>query len=248
MSESTLAPDAVDEEPAATSGRSRVVDVTRAVTFAAFVVVAMSAVVGNWLRSQNVDNEYMYDLVQRTIKYGGTYYENGIHDKGPLEPFVYHTAAWITSPDGFWYAISFFIAVAAATLAVAAARTARTMGANRNLAVAAAAVTFVHFTLSRSDYAGVLYARNMTTALLAVAWILALSRAPWTTRRRALAAVIGCGFVLGLAVQTLFTTAFAGGAVAIMVFGAVRLERPPEESRRLNIAFVASGFATFISE
>ena len=59
--------------------------------------------------------------------------------------------------------------------------------------------------------------------------------------------MIGCGFVLGLAVQTLFTTAFAGGAVAIMVFGAVRLQRPPEETRRLNIAFVASGFATFIS-
>ena len=61
------------------------------------------------------------------------------------------------------------------------------MGANRNLAVAAAAVMFVHFTFSGADYAGVLYARNMTTALLALTWIVALSNAPWTTARRALA-------------------------------------------------------------
>jgi hypothetical protein len=236
------------EEPTQDVARpARVVQATRALTFAALVITAAAAIIGNWLRAQNVDPEYMYDLVQRTIRYGGTYYENGVHDKGPLEPLVYHAAAWITSPDGFWYGISFFIAVAAAILAVAAARTARTMGANRDLAVAAATVTFVHFTLSRSDYAGVLYARNMTTALLAIAWIVSLSTTPWTTPRRALAAVLGCGFVLGLAVQTLIPTAFAGAAVAIMVFGAVRLERPAEESRKLNRAFVASGFVTFAS-
>lgn len=250
MPESTPATDAVDEErPGAqhVPVRSWSVDATRALTFAAFVVVAAGAVIGNWLRAQNVDPEYMYDLVHRTIRYGGTYYENGIHDKGPLEPLVYHAAAWITSPDGFWYAISLFIAIAAVILGCAAARTARSMGASRNLAVAVTVVMFVHFTLSHADYAGVLYARNMTTALLAIAWIVALSNAPWTTPQRAHATVIGCGFVLGLAVQTLITTAFAGLAVAIMVFGTVRLQRPDDERPHLDRVFVVSAFATFMT-
>lgn len=246
MSEPTLTAGAEPTAPEAPR-RSMLADLTRAVTFASLLIVAASAIVGNWQRSQNVDPEYMYDLVQRTIKYGGTYYESGIHDKGPLEPIVYHAAAWITSPNGFWYGISFFIAIAAAILGGAAARTARTMGANRNLALAAAVAMFLHFTLSRVDYAGVLYARNMTIALLAIASIVALSGAPWTTARRARVAVIGCGFVLGLAVQTIVTTAFAGFAVAFMVFGAVRLQRPSDETRRLDLTFVASGFVTFIS-
>jgi hypothetical protein len=254
MSDSTLTTDAVGEEHPEVHAQarqvprgSRSVSVTRAVTFAAFVVVAAGAVVGNWLRAQNVDPEYTYDIVHRTIKYGGTYYENGIHDKGPLEPFVYHAAAWITSPDGFWYGISFFIAIAAVILGCAAARTARSLGASRNLAVAAAAVMFVHFTLTGADYAGVLYARNMTTALLAIAWIVSLSKAPWTNARRAQAAVLACGFVLGLAVQTLMTTAFTGFAVAIMVFGSVRMQRPRDERARLDRVFVASGIATYLS-
>ena len=87
-----------------------IVDATRVLTFVTFVVVFAAAVIGNWLRSQNVDPEYTYDIVLRTIRFGGTYYENGIHNKGPLEPFVYQVAAWISSRDSFWYAISLFIA------------------------------------------------------------------------------------------------------------------------------------------
>src|SRR5215212_352989 len=94
-------------------------------TFAAFVVVFAAAVIGNWQRSQNVDPEYTYDIVLRTIRFGGTYYENGIHNKGPLETFAYQAGTWISTHDSFWYAISLFIAVAAGIIGVAAARTAQ---------------------------------------------------------------------------------------------------------------------------
>jgi hypothetical protein len=240
-------PPAPTPEPVAPLRAWRLPDVTRAVTFAVFALVFASAVVGNWLRAQNVDPQYMYDLIQRTIKYGGSYYASGIHDKGPLEPIVFHAAAWITSPDGFWYGISLFIAIAGLILGAAGARTARSAGANRDLAVAVAAVMFIHFVMSRADYAGVLYARNMTTALLAITWIIALSAAPWTTKRRATFAVIASGCALGLAVQTLLPTVFAGFAVAIMVFGEIRDRRPADETRHFDRVFVASGFLTFIS-
>jgi hypothetical protein len=248
----TLTSEPVDAPPAPAAGPAArrawgLADVTRAVTFAVFAVVFASAVVGNWLRSQNFDPEYMYDLIQRTIKYGGSYYASGIHDKGPLEPVLYHAAAWISSPDGFWYAISLFIAIAGLILGAAGARTARAGGANRDLSLAVAAVMFVHFVLSRSDYAGVLYARNMTTALLAITWIVLLSNAPWTTKGRARLAVIASGFALGLAVQTLLPTVFAACAVALMVFGEIHDRRPVDETRHLDRMFVASGFLTLVS-
>jgi len=224
-----------------------IVDATRVLTFATFVVVFAAAVIGNWLRSQNVDPEYTYDIVLRTIRFGGTYYENGIHNKGPLEPFVYQVAAWISTRDSFWYAISLFIAIAAVIIGAAAARTAQSFGANRDLGIAAAVVVFVHFALGPSDYAGVLYARNMTTPLLALAWIIMLWDRAWSDRRRALGAAITTGALLGIAVQTLLSTAFAAIPVALVVLASTRLRRPRGEYARLDVAFVGAGALAFAS-
>src|SRR4051794_16641849 len=151
----------------------RVGDVVWVVTIATFATVFAAAAIGNWRRSQNVDPMYAYDILLRTLRYGGTYYQNGIHNKGPLEIFVFQAASWITSHDGFWYGISFFIAVGAAIIGFAAARTAQAFRGSKEIAIAAAAVVFVHLTIGPSDYAGVLYARNMTTPLLATAWTIA---------------------------------------------------------------------------
>jgi hypothetical protein len=227
--------------------KRKIGDATLVITFASFVVVFAAAVVGNWRRSQNVDPEYAYDIVLRTIRFGGTYYENGIHNKGPLETFVYHAATWISSRDGFWYAISLFIAIGAAVIGAAAARTAQAFGANRDLAAAAAAVVFVHFALSPSDYAGVLYARNMTTPLLAAVWIIMLWDRAWTDRRRALAATIVVGAILGIAAQTLISTAFAALPLALVTLALVRMRRPKREYWRLDAALVGAGALAFLS-
>jgi hypothetical protein len=224
-----------------------IADATRVVTFASFVVVFAAAVIGNWQRSQNVDPEYTYDIVLRTIRFGGTYYENGIHNKGPLETFVYQAATWISTHDSFWYAISLFIAIAALIIGTAAARTAQSFGANRDLGIAAAVVVFVHFALGPSDYAGVLYARNMTTPLLALAWIILLWDRAWSDRRRALAAAVTTGALLGIAVQTLLSTAFAAIPVALVVLGLLRLRRPRAEHARLDLSFVGAGALAFAS-
>jgi hypothetical protein len=224
-----------------------VADLTRIATFAFFVVLFAAAVVGNWLRAQNVDPEYAYDIVLRTIRFGGTYYENGIHNKGPLEPLVYQSASWITSRDGFWYAISLYIAIAALILGFAAFRTTRVFGGNRDLAVAAGAVVFVHFTFAPSDYAGVLYARNMTTPLLAIAWVIILWERVWVDRRSTLLGVAVAGGALGLAVQTLTTTAFAATAISLTALVYARQRRPKSEQALIDGVFIGSGALVFLS-
>src|SRR5207302_3047315 len=156
-------------------------------------------------------------------------------------------AAWISSHDSFWYTISLFIAIAAVVIGAAAARTAQTFGADRDLGIAVAAVVFVHFALGPSDYAGVLYARNMTTPLLALAWIILLWDRAWSDRRRARAATITTGVLLGVAVQTLLSTAFAAIAVALVVLALARLRRPRAEYAGLDVAFVAAGALAFAS-
>lgn len=217
------------------------------ITIATFVVVFAAGVIGNWQRSQNVDPEYTYDIVLRTIHFGGAYYENGIVNKGPIDPFLYQAASWITSRDGFWYGISFFIAIAALIVAIAAARTVQAFGGHRDLGIAAGAIVFVHLVFGRSDYSGVLYPRNETTAMLALVWIILLWDRAWIDRRRALVAAIVSGALLGLAVQTLTTTAFAAAAVSLTLLALARLRRPKDEHGRIDIAFVVAGAVAFLS-
>jgi len=195
--------------------RARVDVTVRWLTVLVLGVVAVVPIVGNELRVQDVDPMFMRNVIERTAKYGGAYYENGIYNKGSLEPIVYDIAHRITSYDGFWFAISLFVALASIVLAYAAARTAQFAGANRSVALAAAAVVYVHFTLGDSDYARVLYSRNLTVTLLAVAWTIALSDRMWSTPRNASRSAIAVGALLGFATQGLLTTVFAGAAVSL---------------------------------
>ena len=106
----------------------RVSDAVWVVTIATFAVVFAAAVIGNWQRSQNVDPMYAYDIMLRTMRLRRHLLPKRNHDKGPLEIFAFQAASWITSRDGFWYGISFFIAVGATIIGFAAARTAQAFG------------------------------------------------------------------------------------------------------------------------
>jgi hypothetical protein len=77
--------------------------------------------------------------------------------------------------------------------------------------------------MSRADYSGVLYSRNMTIAILAVAWTLAVWDRPWSgSARRRLAVVAVVGMLLGLCVQTLLTSVFAAAVVGAMSLARLR--------------------------
>ncbi len=201
----------------------------------------------NLRRVQDFDPQYIRVIVERVQAFGGTFYENGIHNKGPLEPFVYWLARQVGSYDGFWYVISLLVALAAGVIAWAAWATARVVGTRDDLAIAVAIVVFIHFSLFGADYAGVLYARNMTTTLLAVVWIGMLADPVWSTARRRLTAVIVAGAVLGLAVQTLLTTAFTAAAVAATLLVMLSTRASRREVRRLGAGLLGAAALVVVS-
>ncbi|HRE01978.1 MAG TPA: hypothetical protein PLV68_11815 [Ilumatobacteraceae bacterium] len=85
---------------------------------AVFMVGAfvLAALFGNEHRSQDWDPMYARDVVLRSMRFGGTFVENGLVNKGPLEAAVYRLAASLSSYDGYWFVISAFVLIAAALI------------------------------------------------------------------------------------------------------------------------------------
>lgn len=155
----------------------------------------------------NYDPQYMRVLVERTMEQGGSYYSNGIHNKGPLEPLLYEVAGILGGRDGWWFVVAVFALAAAVCVGLVAAVVAVRVGGSTLLGVCVAVAAIVHLTVSDADYAGVLYARNVTTALIASALGLAAYGPFWATPRRRRRAASAIGLAAGLAVQTLLTAA-----------------------------------------
>jgi hypothetical protein len=131
-------------------------------------------------------------------------------------------------------------------LAYAAARTARFAGATREIGIAAGAVVFVHFTISRSNYAGVLYIRNMTTLLLAAAWVFLIEDRVWLTPRRRKVAGVIVACLLGLALQSLLST-FAAAVLGLVALATVWSRVELEERLPLAALMAGSALVTFLS-
>ena len=189
-------------------------------TWAFVALMVVAAFFHNEYRAQNWDPQQTRVYVERTLRFGGTFYENGLLNKGPLEPLIYRVAAAITSWDGFWFAISAFVIVAAAIVARAAQQTVRSLGGHRILGTAVGIGVFFHFSLGKADYAGVLYSRNMVIVVLAGAWLVALNPQRWLPVRSRWSAIL-TGVLLGLAMQTLVVCAIAAGAVALLALDSI---------------------------
>ncbi len=184
-----------------------------------FLVGAMvvAAFFNNEFRSQNWDPQETRDYVERTIRFGGSFYQNGPINKGPLEPMVDYVVAGLTSWDGFWYAISFIVLAVSGLLAWAASRTVRAVGGHRLVGFAVGIYVFFHFALGPADYAGVSYSRNKIVGLFAAAWLIGLWPTAWRPRRAHWSAV-AVGVLIGLAVQTLLVSAIAAFAVGLLAW------------------------------
>lgn len=220
----------------------RPVAMSTALAFGSAAIGVFIAWVGLETRSQDFDPQYVRTIVERAAAFGGTYYQNGIHNKGPLETAVYDSVRLFTSYEGYWFGISVYVIIAAGLVGLAAWAVARSVGGSRSLAAVAASLVIVHFTVSTSDYAGVLYSRNITSTLLASVLGLAVWPRPWSDPRRSRLAFIACGIAIGLSVQTLLTTALVGGALALYV---VR-ERSRSTSLRHPILMMAAIIVTTV--
>lgn len=219
--------------------------------FAAATVLVVAAMVAaalfhNEYRSQNWDPMQARVYVDRTIRFGGTFYENGLVNKGPFELMVYRVAAAITSWDGFWYAISAFVLIVSGVLAWAACATTRALGGHRLLGVAVGIGVMFHFALGKADYAGVLYSRNMIIGLFAAAWLIALSPRAWLADRATWSAA-AVGVLLGLAVQTLFVSTIAAFAVGLLAWSSLETLDDDRLYRRARRTLALVPITVFLS-
>ena len=194
-------------------------------TGAALACLAVVAVFRMESSTPNYDPQYIRVLVERTMRFGGSYYSNGIHNKGPLEPFVYEVAARIGGRDGTWFVVAIFTLLAALAVGWAVFVVTDRAGGPVSIAVTMATVSVAHLTVSEADYAGVLYARNLTVALLSLAFCIAASDVAWTSRRRRIASIVILGGAIGLAVQTLFTACLTAGPVLVWAMWRHRRQR-----------------------
>ncbi len=211
------------------------------VVVAALVALAVIAVFHMQLSAANYDPQYMRVLVERTIRLGGSYYENGIHNKGPLEPAVYELAGRIGGRSGFWFVIAIFTLATSIVIGVAAAIAVERSGGTRVVGFAVAVMAVTHLTLSDADYAGVLYSRNITVGLLALAFIVGAWDGAWRSNRRRIAAVLVAGLAIGLAVQTLLSVCFTAVPVLAWVAWMRRHERVWSLPAWVAVPIVAAG-------
>lgn len=228
-------------------GPTWVEHVLRFATVVAMGLIAVIPIVGNELRVQDVDPVYMRNLVERAARYGGTYFENAIHNRGTFEPMAYDVARRVTSYDGFWYAISAMVVLIAVAVAFVAARTARRLGANRSVALGVGIVAYLQLTLADHGWARVLYIRNITTLLLLLVWVLAISERPWADPRHARWSSIAVGALLGFAVEQLLTTVFTGAVVGLVALALLYERRAAEERAGHLLSAVGAAVAAFVA-
>jgi hypothetical protein len=216
-------------------------------TLVGATALGFGAIFANWLRTNEPDAQFAREVVVRVAKYGGTYYDNGVLDRGPQEEWFHSLASHISSYDGYWYTISAFAAIIAVVLALAIARTARATGAVRDLGLAAGIFAFMYFALGNADYTGFFYIRNFTTFGLAIVWLVLLWDRPWQSHRSRTITALSIGVVLGFAVQVLLTTALVGIVLCVVAYVLAKTRVDEAERSRLTRITVIAGLAAFLS-
>lgn len=217
------------------------------VTVAAITIVVAVPFLGNELHVQDYDSQFARDIVERVHYFGGTFYENGIYNKGPLELCVYNVARHLGGYDGMWFWVSIFGTIASLIIAFVAAGTARWWGAPKALALATGIVVFIHLSLSSSDYAGILYARNLTVTLLAVAWAVTFEERFWRSSRGRMLSCVVAGTVLGLVVQTLVAEVFSATTIGLALVGLIFHRADAAARAKLILLAGGSAVVAFLS-
>lgn len=220
---------------------------TRALHVSIGALLVIAAFFSNALRSADFDPQQMRTYIERTVRFGGTFYENGLHNKGPLDPIIYRFAFTLGGYEAFWYAISGFIAIGTFLIAYAAYRSSNEFNAPRSLGLALAFIAFFHFSLTKAHYSGVLYSRNEVSYLLAATWVFVLFKRVWDSEKNSRRSTIVLGVILGLAVQTVLTTIFAAAAIVFVWVSLMTAKFDFSVFRQLFLRFIISSFATFIS-
>jgi len=195
-----------------------------------FIVLLLMALIALEFRTQDWDPSFARTIIERVSRFGGTYYQNGIWHHGPIDALLYDIPRFFTTFGTYWFGVAFIVLSMSALVAFSIIRISDYFGTIRPISLALGSAVFLHFTISSSDYAGVIYSRNTTTTILIATFAFALSRRPWHVPTAANRSFIIAFAALGITVQTmvssLMTAVVIGGCVYILHNRHVTLRRP----------------------
>jgi hypothetical protein len=212
----------------------------------AAIALGWIALFANERRASDVDPQFIRLIAERTTRFGGTYYQNSLHNKGPFDALLYHIPREVLGFDAYWYGISFFILVGTGLIALAVARTTLVHSVPKSAGVAVGIIAFFHFALVRADYAGVMYTRNETAYMFAVVWLIVLVP-KWWTERRSIWSMVAIGALFGLAAQTLISSVIEVVVLAALVDVVVQDRVGKEQRRRHLLVGAGTAAAVFVT-
>lgn len=192
---------------------------------AAMTVAAMVAIE---VRARGVDAVGVLETGLRVVRLGGSYYTTGADQKGPLFQLPYHLAAALGGRRFAWWYVAAFAILAALVAAWSVARIVMARGHSRGLAVAGGVGLYIHLILAWNGYSGILYARNITIALLAFSLSEVLLWKHLTVPWR----IVLAGIAAGLASQTILTELFGSFVVGMVLLVRVLSESTKEASTK----------------
>jgi hypothetical protein len=165
-----------------------------------------------------VDDQTLKAWAVRTHELGVSTYTGSGNQRGPLWVAFYLAALHVTDGVGYWFVIAGILVAMAAVTAGAIAVIVRDVTGSRSAAAATAVATFAYLVLGPEEFSQGLLSRNISAMFTALSFAALWRALPSVPRRRGLLLLAVSGASLGLAVQTMPTTAFPAAVFGLTVF------------------------------
>jgi hypothetical protein len=169
------------------------------ITAPLLAVIVVGSTKANEYRSQDYDATPIMEISHRINRFGGTYFTAAADVKGPLYQLVYHLASMLGGRRDAWWVITIFVTINALMTGIAVGAIVWSRNRSRLAATAAGIATYVTLVASKQAFGGLLYARNMTIMLAAVAFAFIATTRSINDYRRPMMA----GLCMGIAASTI---------------------------------------------
>jgi hypothetical protein len=163
------------------------------------LLVTLASLRTNEFRARDYDAIPLMDTAHRINRIGGTYFTSASDVKGPLFQLVYHLATLLGGRRDPWWIISVLIIVTASVTGIAVGVLVWSRSHSRLAATFVGVGLYIFLVSSKQAFAGILYSRNITTMLAAIAMALVATTRSSKDRGRPTVA----GICLGIGASTI---------------------------------------------
>lgn len=197
-------------------------------TAAAATAVAVSAICAVFLiepTAHQDDAAQYWVMAGRLARSSDPFYVAAVDHKGPAWVAMYRLGYAVSGDQRwFWLVMAVQVVAFAAVVGLATRWLLRSMVLGRGLSAATASLLTLYLTFGPEGYSNLLYGRNITAALTALAATLAYRSATGQAGRPAIHALVA-GAAMGIATQTVFTTIAPTATIGLGLWFVARSEQ-----------------------